>query len=77
MSDDPVNHPAHYMQGRIEVIDVVEDAVADPMSYMHGAVIKYILRYRHKGNPLQDLLKARWYLDRMIQRLQTHEEKDG
>ena len=59
-----VNNPAHYNQGSFEVIDVIEDW---DMNFSEGNVIKYVARHRFKGEPLEDLKKARWYLDRLIQ----------
>ena len=63
MSADMVNHPPHYTTGRIEVIDFILDKFAD--EYLLGNVCKYISRWKHK-NGLEDLKKARWYLDRKI-----------
>ena len=57
-----VSHPAHYTQGKIEVIDFIED---QKMNYLEGNVIKYICRYKFK-NGIQDLGKAKWYLERLI-----------
>jgi len=71
-----VNHPAHYQsEGGIEVIDVVE---AFDLDFCIGNVIKYVLRAGKKwSNPkewasatLEDLKKARWYLDRKIANLE-------
>lgn len=62
---DNVNHPAHYKVGGIETIDFIE---AKQLSYHLGNVIKYITRAGHKGNELEDLHKARWYLNREIAR---------
>lgn len=59
---DPVN-PSHYQQGGLEAIDVIE---AFGLGFCVGNALKYILRYRFKGTPLEDLKKARWYLDREI-----------
>lgn len=61
---DPVNHPAHYNLGGIEVLDFIEAYAAD--DYHIGNVIKYVARYRHKGKPVEDLRKAKFYLDRKI-----------
>lgn len=61
MSTDKIN--PDYYKGRIEVADFIEDK---EMSYFEGNVIKYIVRYKEK-NGLEDLLKAKWYLDRIIQ----------
>ena len=60
---DPVNHPAHYTRGKIEVIDFIEDQRLD---FRAGNVVKYVVRAPHKGAQLEDLRKARWYLDRLI-----------
>lgn len=67
--NDNVNHPSHY-QGKngLEVIDVIDNFVGDlqgEKAVCMGNVIKYILRHTKK-NGVEDLLKARWYLDRLI-----------
>ena len=59
---DPVNRPKHYTSKAIEVIDIIE---AWDMNFRLGNVIKYVLRHADK-NGLEDLKKARWYLDREI-----------
>jgi hypothetical protein len=56
---DAVNHPEHYNQEGIECIDVVE-----AFGFNLGNAIKYVWRRNKKGNPLQDLEKATWYLNR-------------
>ena len=63
---DPVNHPAHYKVGGIETIDFIE---AKQLNYNLGNVVKYITRADHKGNTQEDLLKARWYLNREIAKI--------
>jgi hypothetical protein len=63
---DSVNHPTHYKVGGIETIDFIE---AKGFSYNLGNVVKYITRADHKGNLQEDLLKARWYLNREIAKL--------
>lgn len=60
---DAVNHPSHYTRGKIEVIDFIED---QQLPYHLGNVVKYIARAGYKGDKLEDLKKARWYLDRYI-----------
>ena len=63
---DMVNHPPHYKVGGIEVIDFIE---AKQLGYNLGNVVKYVSRAGKKGtDTLQDLQKARWYLERAIQR---------
>ena len=63
---DMVNHPAHYKVGGIETIDFIE---AKKLNYNLGNVVKYLTRADHKGNRKEDLLKARWYLNREIANL--------
>lgn len=65
---DPVNHPSHYTSGGIECLDALKASMT-PIEYagfLKGQVFKYLWRYRLKGNPVQDLEKARFYLDRLI-----------
>lgn len=62
---DPVHHPAHYKVGGIETIDFIE---AKNLGYNLGNAVKYIARADHKGNRLQDLQKAQWYINREIQK---------
>jgi len=62
-TNDPVNHPSHYKVGGIETIDFIE---AKKLNYNLGNVVKYLTRADHKGNRLQDLRKAQWYLEREI-----------
>ena len=72
---DPVNSPAHYCQGRLEAILVIEDVVAgahEPVVGYHvGQALKYLLRAWHKQNASEDLQKAVWYLNRAIARLNS------
>lgn len=66
VNTDMVNHPAHYQsESGIEVIDIIDDFVPDPGSYYLGNIIKYILRFQKKSG-VEDLEKARWYLNRLI-----------
>jgi len=61
---DPVNSPPHYKAGGFETIDFIE---AKDLNYRLGNVIKYVSRAGKKdSDPLVDLKKARWYLDREI-----------
>jgi len=68
VGSDPVNHPSHYCQGGIECIDAIQAAVTG-LSGMEavcaGNVIKYVWRAKHK-NGLEDLKKARFYLNKLI-----------
>lgn len=65
MVQDPVNHPPHYTYGTIEVIDVLEDW---QLPHHLANVVKYVARAGRKDRDaeLQDLKKARWYLERYI-----------
>lgn len=67
MKEDAVTRPSHYAALRPEPITVIEGW---NLSYKLGNVIKYIARHRSKGSLLQDLKKARWYLDREIAMLE-------
>jgi hypothetical protein len=66
VAPDPVNRPAHYTAGGIETIDFIE---AKKLNYNIGNVVKYLTRADHKGNKLEDLRKAQWYLTREINSL--------
>lgn len=75
---DPVNHPTHYTSspaacaacGRgIECIDITEH-----MGFALGNAVKYIWRADLKGDAIEDLRKARWYLDREITRREEQQE---
>jgi hypothetical protein len=63
---DKVNHPPHYKVGGIETIDFIE---AKSLNYNLGNVVKYLTRADHKGNKLEDLQKAQWYLARELKNL--------
>lgn len=71
--DSAVDHPSYY-QGKIEVIDFIEDK---HLGFNLGNCVKYISRHqlKHKDNPVEDLKKARWYLDREISRIEGVEGK--
>ena len=64
---DTVNSPSHYTVGGIETYDFIK---AKGLSYELGNVVKYVARAEWKTNKLEDLRKARWYLDAAIK----HEE---
>ncbi len=65
--DDMVNSPPHYNQRGIECIDAIQAATdAGFEYYLQGNIMKYIWRYRYK-NGKQDLKKASWYLDKLIE----------
>ena len=69
-SYETVNHPNHYNIGKIEVIDFIED---QQLNFSRGNAIKYICRAGHKNSDeLEDLRKAKWYIEREIKRLIEH-----
>lgn len=78
---DEVNHPSHYTAGPAEVIDIIEAAVGDPLSYLHGNALKYLLRLRHKhsdggyGGAEVDTRKAQWYIARMVERMDLEDDQ--
>ena len=73
---DMVNSPAHYNKAGIETIDIIESVTGDGFeTYLQGNILKYICRYKYK-NGVEDLEKARWYLNRLIE-TQIGEEYNG
>ena len=76
VENDNVNHPAHYTAGGIECIDCIESMIAPiknpTYAFLTGQSLKYLARYTMK-NGVEDLKKARWYLDRLIGKV----AKDG
>jgi hypothetical protein len=68
MESDNVNHPSHYTFGPVECIDAIDSCSTTEAyrGYLKGCVMKYIWRYEAKENPIQDLRKANWYLNRLI-----------
>ena len=72
--DDRVNSPSHYTSGRIEAIEIIEDAISTAPTpgkgMLQAQVLKYILRLWLKDNPVEDAKKAEWYLRRLIASLE-------
>lgn len=68
--NDPVNNPSHYTDGKIEVIDFIEDKKLD---FHLGNTVKYIARAGKKdpAKTVEDLEKAKWYLERKINKLKA------
>ena len=70
---DNVNHPSHYQHGGKETIETIKDTLASGFnSYLEGNIIKYISRYKFK-NGVEDLKKARFYLNRLIKEVEGEE----
>lgn len=73
-TEDKVNHPAHYTQGAVECIDALEASMTPEefRGYLKGCQMKYVWRYQMKGG-VEDLRKARWYLDKLISKVEENE----
>lgn len=74
-----VNHPDHYNQGGIECFDVIkafhgQDAFE---GFCAGNVLKYVMRYKHKGQPQKDLEKARVYLNEIIKLYENNRDSQN
>ena len=66
---DMVNSPPHYNQAGIECIDAIQAATDEGYGYyLQGNIIKYLWRYRYK-NGVEDLKKAKWYLEKLIEEI--------
>ena len=68
---DNVNNPQHYKSGDIECIDAIKASMEGEAfrGYLKGNIMKYVWRMSYKGKPVEDLRKARWYLDKLIEEL--------
>ena len=65
---DMVNSPPHYNQTGIECIHAISAATGDGFKYyLQGNIMKYLWRFDYKDKPLEDLKKAQWYLDKLIE----------
>lgn len=72
---DNINKPAHYTSGTIETIDYIDSVCGEnDRGFYVGNIIKYVSRYKLK-NGLEDLKKARWYLERLIKKIEEEVEK--
>ena len=74
-NSDMVNHPSHYTQGGIECIDALKAATVSKTgieAVCTANAIKYLWRYEEK-NGIEDVKKARWYIDRLIRELEEKE----
>ena len=67
--EDMVNSPNHYTSGSIECIDGIEASMSAEAfkGYCKGAALKYLWRYERKSKSLEDLKKAQWYLNKLIE----------
>ena len=74
IEDDAVNNPPHYNNGKIECIDAIQAMLTHDefVGYLRGNSLKYRWRFKYK-NGIQDLLKADWYEEKLLQILQDKE----
>ena len=74
--NDPVQHPSHYCDGRIEVIDFIEDK---KLGFHLGNAVKYIARAGKKdpAKEVEDLEKAVWYIERHIAKKMFEGDRNG
>ena len=73
---DNVNSPQHYNKSGIECIDAIRAATDSGFEYyLQGNILKYIWRYRYKNGP-EDLKKAQWYLNKLIQEVEGYYDED-
>ena len=68
---DMVTSPKHYRMQGVEAIDILEMSMTEEefMGYLKGNMLKYIMRYKHKNKPKEDLQKAEWYLKKLIEKI--------
>jgi hypothetical protein len=68
LKHDPVNKPAHYNNGSVEAIDYIKQQLGKEFpAYLVGSAIKYIHRHKYKDANIQDLEKAVWYINKLIE----------
>ena len=69
IDSDMVNSPDHYTHNGIEAINVIEAKLTDEQyqGYLQGSVMKYLLRSNYKGKRNEDLKKAQWYLNTLVE----------
>ena len=72
---DSVESPSHYNNGKVECIAYLKDNMPfdSYLGYLEGNTKKYLHRWRYKKKPIEDLKKAQWYLNRLIQELDDNE----
>ena len=71
---DMVNNPPHYNQTGIECIHAISAATDNGFKYyLQGNVMKYLWRFDYKDKPLEDLQKAQWYLEKLIEEVMAND----
>ena len=75
MAVDMVNRPPHYKQTSIECLHAISAATDTGFKYyLQGNVMKYLWRFDYKDKPLEDLQKAKWYLDKLIEEVMASDK---
>lgn len=74
LTSDPVNSPSHYTSGDIECIDAIKASMTREafLGYLKGNIQKYMWRYEKKINPIEDVKKARWYMNKLVDELELN-----
>lgn len=74
--DDLVNNPSHYTFGGIECLDALEACMSEEefKGFLKGSCFKYLWRYSKKGNPLMDLEKCSFFLNKLISKIEKETE---
>ena len=77
MAADLVNHPPHYTVGKIECIDYLKDSMNGVafIGFLEGNAKKYLHRYNYKGSRIDDLQKAQFYLNKLIETIKEQESR--
>jgi len=76
--EDPVNYPAHYNKGGIGCIDAIKACQGEGFKYyLQGSAMKYLWRYEHKEKPIQDLEKAKWFINKLIEITQERDDESN
>ena len=79
LQHDAVNNPKHYNTGSIECIEAIKESMSSEAfkGYLKGNCLKYLWRmdYKNKDKPVQDIEKAKWYLNKLIEEVTAAQKK--
>jgi len=69
-----VEHPSYYNVGKVEAWDIIKTILTPEEfeGWLMGSALKYLIRYKHKGYPYQDLCKAQNYLGKLIKQIKDN-----
>ena len=67
-----ISKPKHYTQGNVECLDAIDSMLGESsrIDFYRTQIVKYLWRLRDKGSPLKDAKKAKFYLERLIEKLE-------